>query len=232
MASALRHSERLNGKIGLVISGLNQASLDFWRHPRIAELYPELLFNIHCVIRASVPLMETARRAALDLAVSDAVAAQVAAYLERHIPEEMHHDEWLLDDLRVLGKDPAEVLKRVPPVAAAALVGSQYYWTLHAHPVAIMGYLAVLEGNPPSAPFLEEVIATTGLPREAFRTYLKHALLDPHHGAELNAALDAMPLTEQHSALLGVNAFQTVGALQAMFRELAGQPAAQAAGVR
>ncbi|HEV2177761.1 MAG TPA: iron-containing redox enzyme family protein [Terriglobia bacterium] len=232
MPRALRHSERLNGKIELVISGLNGASLNFWRHPRVCELYPELLFNIHCVIRASVPLMETARRAALDRAGSDAVAALVAAYLERHIPEEMHHDEWLLNDLRVLGKDPAEVLMRVPPVTAAALVGSQYYWALHAHPVAIMAYLAVLEGNPPSAPFLEEVIATTGLPREAFRTYLKHALLDPHHGAELNTTLDAMPLSEQHAVLLGVNAFQTVASLQAMFRELAEQAAAQPAGVR
>lgn len=232
MPRALRHSERLNAKIELVISGLNGASLAFWRNPRVSELYPELLFNIHCVIRASVPLLETVRQAALDRAGHDAVAALVAAYLERHIPEEMHHDEWLLDDLRVLGKDSAEVLMRVPPVTAAALVGSQYYWALHAHPVAIMAYLAVLEGNPPSAPFLEEVIATTGLPREAFRTYLKHALLDPHHGAELNTALDAMPLSEQHAVLLGVNAFQTVGSLQAMFRELAEQAAAQPAGVR
>ena len=230
MDGVLRHSERLNGKIELVIGALNRASLDFWRHPRICELYPELLFNIHCVIRASVPLMEAARHAALRCADNDPVAGLVAAYLERHIPEEMHHDEWLLDDLRVLGREPAQVLKRVPPVTAAALVGSQYYWALHVHPVAIVAYLAVLEGNPPSAPFLEDVITRTGLPREAFRTYLKHSLLDPHHGAELNQALDAMPLTEPQSALLGVNAFQTVGALRTLFQELAAQPVARAAG--
>ena len=232
MASALRHSERLNGKIALVISGLNQASQAFWSHPRVSGLYPELLFNIHCVIRASVPLMEAARRAALDRSGRDPVAARVAAYLERHIPEELHHDEWLLEDLQVVGVEPDEVLNRVPPVTAASLVGSQYYWALHVHPVAIMGYLAVLEGNPPSAPFLEGVIARTGLPRQAFRTYLKHSLLDPHHGAELNAALDAMPLSEQHSALLGVNAFQTVASLQAMFKELVEQVASRPRGVR
>ena len=34
---------------------------------------------------------------------------------------------------------------------AAALVGAQYYWIRHVHPVALLGYVMLLEGYPPSA---------------------------------------------------------------------------------
>ena len=212
----------LKRKVDLA-SGELFAALDrFWSQDDIAERYPELLFHIHCVVRATVPAMEAARRVAEARSGSDPVAAGMARYLGRHIPEELHHDDWLLDDIEALGVPRETVLRRVPPPAAAALIGSVYYWVLHAHPVAWMGYAAVTEGHPPSAEYLRAVMDRTGLPRDGFRTYLKHAQLDPHHSREMYAALDDMPLTAEHMSLLGVVAFQTIHLVAALFTALTG----------
>ena len=194
----------------------------FWSQPDLTERYPELLFHIHCVVRASVPAMEAVRRRAEELAASDPVAAGVATYLSHHIPEELHHDDWLMDDIVALGAEREAVLARIPSSTAAALAGTLYYWALHVHPVAWMGYAAVIEGHPPSDQFLADTMKRTGIPAEGFRTYLKHARLDPHHSREMDEALDALPLTAEHTALIGVVAFQTMHDLTALFEGLTG----------
>jgi hypothetical protein len=210
----------LRSKIRLA-SGRMFGALDrFWSQPDLTARYPELLFHIHCVVRASVPAMEAVRSRAEELAASDPVAAGVAAYLAHHIPEELHHDEWLLDDMVALGAQRDAVLARIPASTAAALVGTNYYWALHAHPVAWMGYAAVIEGHPPSDRFLTDTMERTGIPPEGFRTYLKHARLDPHHSREMDEVLDALPLTPEHAALIGVVAFQTLHDLTALFEGL------------
>jgi hypothetical protein len=218
--AAAGHGDVLRRKIALANGRMRAALERFWSQPDLALRYPELLFHIHCVVRATVPAMEAARREAQARAASDPVARAVESYLARHIPEELHHDDWLLDDIEVLGVPRAGIWRRVPSQPAAALIGSVYYWVLHAHPVAWMGYAAVTEGHPPSADYLGAVIQRTGLPRDAFRTYLKHAQLDPHHSRDMYAALDAMPLTPEQTALLGVVAFRTMQNLAALFEGL------------
>ena len=84
----------LRRKIGFVLPRLLEASDGLLTHPLVRKLYPEYLFTSHCVIRASVPLMETAKARAEELAPADPVAASLAPYLEQHIPEELDHDEW------------------------------------------------------------------------------------------------------------------------------------------
>ena len=83
-----------------------------------------------------------------------------------------------------------------------------------------MGYAAVTEGHPPSERFLLEVMERTGIPAEGFRTYLKHARLDPHHAREMDETLDSLPLTPEQSALIGVVAFNTMHHLTALFEGL------------
>lgn len=197
----------------------------FWSQPDLAVRYPELLFHMYCVVRATVPAMEAARKRAEELSATDTVASGVASYLARHIPEELHHDDWLLDDIVALGGSREELLRRIPPATAASAVGTVYYWVLHAHPVAWMGYASVSEGHPPSEQFLLDVMERTGIPNEGFRTYLKHARLDPHHAREMDETLDSLPLTAKHSALLGIVAFNTMHNVAAFFEALTGAKA-------
>jgi len=171
-------------------------------------------------MRSTVPLMEAAMRCARSKMGSDPVAAITADYFIQHIEEELHHDEWLLEDMLASGIEHSAVLSRIPPASIASLVGSQYYWVQHAHPVALFGYLFVLEGNPPSVQQLRAIQTRHGLPVAAFRTLIEHAETDLDHSEGLKRVLDQMPLQEQHSVLIALSAFQTIDKLSCVFEEL------------
>lgn len=220
--SALTSAEsgRLRRKIELVLPDLIGASRRLILDPRVADLYPEYLFTLHCIIRASVPLMETARRRAGELAPKDQVGAALAPYLDEHIPEELDHDEWLLEDLGVLDKDRSSILARPPPPTVAAAVGAQYYWILHYHPVALLGYIAVLEGYPPTIELLDDLVDRTGHSRAAFRTLIAHAELDPGHRDELDRLLDRLPVTQEQSTVMGLSALHSIRMLARAIEEL------------
>lgn len=192
----------------------------FAEHPRLRDLYPSYLRASHWIIRASIPLMETALVRARELAAEDPVAAGVAEYLEHHIDEELGHDEWLLEDLELLGHPRADVLGEVPSVAVAALVGAPYYWILHYHPVAVLGYIALLEGYPPRIEDVDMLIDRTGYDRQAFRTLIRHAELDPLHRDDLDEALDRLPLTPAHAAVVGLCALHSVEAFVRVMDDL------------
>jgi heme oxygenase-like protein len=178
-------------------------------HPRLAELWPEYLILQHQIIRATVPLTEAALARSRELDGADPLAAPLAAYFEEHVEEELDHDETLLGDLEVLKFDRATVLERIPSPAVAGLAGSQYYWILHHHPVAFLGYVALMEGYPPTPELIDTLIERTGYPREAFRTYEEHAELDPGHRDRLDRTIDSLPLEAGHEMAMGISAIAT-----------------------
>jgi hypothetical protein len=218
----MNHSRRLREKIELVAPGMHRTIHAFWTHPRIREMFPDLLYTTYCVGRSTVPLLESAFEVANARRESDPVASLVADYCAHHVPEERHHDENILDDLAILGVSRESVAHRIPSPTLAALIGAQHYWILNVHPIALLGYLEVLEGEPPVAEFLEEVIRRTGLPRAAFRTYFQHADVDRKHRDDLREALDRMPLSQEHASILAISAFQTVELVRRIFEELVG----------
>jgi hypothetical protein len=214
-------SERLRGKISLVLPVLVEAGRRLVEHPRATEIYPEYLFVSHCIIRASVPLMVTARDQASKAAEEDPVAASVAVYYEQHIDEELNHDEWLLDDLEAIGGDRSTFLLRPPPPVVAAVAGAQYYWIHHYHPVALLGYIAVLEGYPPSNALIDALRRNTGHSESAFRTLIAHSELDLHHRDEFDEMLDELPLTPEHASIIALSALSTVKLLARAFDSVA-----------
>jgi hypothetical protein len=223
--ATIGESRLLRAKLELALPMLLAAGRRLVRHPSIRELYPEYLFMSHCVIRASVPLMERARERARALR-GDAVAKIVAEYFDTHIDEERGHDEWLLQDLASLGIAREWALTRPPPATVAELVGAQYYWVEHYHPVALLGYVALLEGYPPVATEIEDLRQRTGYGPQAFRTLSLHAELDPHHGEELDAVLDSLVLTEQQRSLLGMSAIASVQGMTSAVNEVVDKAAA------
>ena len=211
----LTPSERLRIKVDLVAPTLAGSSGILLRHPRARELVPRYLAAGYYVARPTVPLMETALGRARELARDDAVAAGLVPYLERHIREEMHGDEpgaAALEDLVALGVDADDLRTGLPTPKIAALVGAQYYWILHHHPVGVLGFLQ-LERFHPRRDSVEQLIEITGLPREGFEQLLLHAELDIEHAAELDRVIDELPLEPYHERLIGVSAMQTIGLL-------------------
>jgi hypothetical protein len=146
--------------------------------------------------------------------------APLARFLELHVDEELGHDETLLDDLALLDHARDAVLERMPSPAVASLVGAQYYWIFHHHPIAFLGYVGVMEGYPPTDELVNTLVERTGFPREAFRTFSEHGELDPGHRDHLDRTLDALPLTERHEQVIGGAAIGTVALATHVLEEL------------
>ena len=213
-------SALVRSRLALMIPAAEHLAGRLCEHDRVDAIYPELLCLLHHTIRASVPLLETAEQRAAALAHDDPVAAGLVPYLREHAVEERHHDAWLLDDVAALGRDPHEITTRVPSPTIAAMVGAVYYWTLHYHPVAILGYLAVMEGTPPSVGLVDELQARSGHPADAFRTLRHHADVDPHHRAALWRLLDRLPLDPGQLEVVGTTAMHSLDLFVAAEQEI------------
>jgi hypothetical protein len=217
-------STALRVKLGLAAPALHAATAALWRPVGLRPRYIEYLYAMHALIRASVPLLERAALRCAELPPGDRLAGPLRQYFEEHAAEERGHDAWLLADLSAAGVDPAAALNRLPAPIVAELAGAQYYWVEHHHPVMLLGYILVLEGNAP-APWLANRLAElTGFPVAAFRTVRDHAELDSEHVAALDGLLDALPLTPAQEAALAVSALRTADGLTRLFRRLAAHP--------
>ena len=232
-------SVRLRAAMGLLLPALSGAGARLWYRADLAEVYPRYLVAMHQVIRASVPLMEDAvraLRAAGDSGAGDSGAGDrragdrrtgdrlIVDYLERHIPEERGHDDWVLEDLERLGHSVDGILGVHPYPAVAALAGAQYYCIRHHDPAAIIGYIAQLEGYPPDEALLAAAAERTGLPFAAFRTMRKHAHLDPHHRRDLDLLVDALPPDPHRSALITTAALEAGAALITLIEQVCARP--------
>jgi hypothetical protein len=202
-------SARIRSELAATVGPLTAACTALVEHRRLRELWPEYLVLQHQIIRATVPLTRVSLETTRAVPQADRLREPLAEYLEEHVDEELGHDDGLLDDLESLGLARAEVLARMPSAEVAELVGAQYYWIHHHHPAAFLGYVALMEGYPPTPELIETLAARTGYPPEAFRTFDQHAELDPGHKDHLDRTLDALPLTEADEEAIVTSATTT-----------------------
>jgi hypothetical protein len=168
--------------------------------------YVDYLCIMHQIIRASVPLMALAIE---HCDQTNPVHRKLSIYLEKHVKEENGHPAIVLSDLRAAGIFKEDVLARSPHSSVVQMVGSQYYWILHHSPIALLGYIAFLEGSPPTAGFIEFWKSATDLPKEAFASLALHAVADLRHNVELYAFIDDLNLDKASEDLIGLSAMQT-----------------------
>lgn len=212
------HSEALRRKIALVSARHAAVSHALWSHHAFGHLYPDLLAVVYGVIRASVPLMEAARDA-LGGHAQDQLTSALDAYFRRHIPEETGHDEWVLEDLQTLRDGPDPRWSTSSP-SVATLVGAQYYWLRHLHPLTLLGYIAVIEGDPVDIALVQDVGRRHGLPESSLRAYVRHGHLDLAHSADLDVLLNTLALTRSQEGWIAQSAFHTVAWLTTILEEL------------
>jgi hypothetical protein len=200
---------------------LDAASAAFWTCADLRDRLPHFFVELYSIVHGGLAIMDLAfhRAGALSLK-GDPVALPLAQYLAQHREEERHHDTWLLEDMQACGMDRAAVEGRIARGPVAALLGAQMYWIEHEHPVAFLGYMAAVEGNPPTRAHLESIRAQTGFPPAAFRCMLEHADADVAHAEELRTVLDELPLTARHHELIALSAFETIETLARLFEDL------------
>jgi hypothetical protein len=226
--NALRAGTALRIKLALVAPALHAASGRLWEPPGLRDRYARYLQAMHFVLRASVPLMERAAGRCAAAGPADPVAGPLGRYLARHADEERGHEDWLARDLAALAGDPVLALEVVPPPTAARLVGPASYWADYYHPVALLGYIAVLEGNAPAPGLADWIAERAGVPATAVSTVREHAALDLAHGEEVLRLLDALPLTGAQAQAVSVVALHTAGALIGLLASLTEQTAVPA----
>lgn len=215
-----RAADRLRDAIELGLPTLRAAATRLLSAEPAETIYREYLATMHATVRASVPLMQAALARARELAADDPVARRLVDYLPEHIEEEAGHDDWLLDDLEAIGVPRYSILTRTPSRRIAAVVGAQYYWILHGHPVALIGYMAVLERHAPSPAVIDRLVDRTGFDRRAFRTMIEHADLDRGHAEDVFRVADAVPARDRLVDLLESSAVHTVLGMAAVLDEI------------
>jgi len=218
--TVLSNSMLMRTKMQLTCTAANAAFAAFWARDDLGEVVPAFLVVLQQIMRATVPLLETARDRAAELAATDELCAALEGYYGKHAEEEQNHDIWGLEDLAAVGYPTEAVLDMVPLPDIAAMMGAQYYWIHHHHPVMLIGCIAVLEGGPPSEALIKRLEQETGLGPKAFRTYRFHGEVDPHHRDDLDRAVDRMPLTKQHLGLIGISATHTANMLAASINRI------------
>lgn len=205
----------LRTKLSPTTPVLRAATAALWRPGGLRERYLRYLTAMHPLVRASVPLLERAVERCAER--GGPAAERLSAYCVRHAAEERDHDAWLLEDLAAAGAAPAAV----PHPLVVELVGAQYYRVEHEHPVALLGYIAVLEGNAPGPRLADRLTEATGLPARAFRTVREHAELDGGHLDDLYRVLDRLALPPHLQTAVSVSALHTTHLLTRLFLALA-----------
>jgi hypothetical protein len=216
--NALSNSQRLCGRLDLIAPWALAPSTRLVDHPELRLVYPEFRIMCYSISRGYDVLLRAVLDRARDLAVLDPVAAAVAHYLPEYIEEEADEDH--LADLEVLGYKRAEVEARTASARVAALVGSQYFWSLQVHPVAVLGAIQVAEGYSPPVETIEELIARSGYPRTAFAALFEHAERDIEHRAHLHRVMDDLELSRSLESLISLSAFQALSLLGEAMNEI------------
>jgi hypothetical protein len=204
-------SARLSAKLDLVHGAFGAYARKLWSGPDARIVYPVYLRVMHAVVRSAVPLMEAAL-AETARGGADVLTIALGDYYAHHKKEEAGHDRWLLEDLAETGHDPSEAEDQIPPPAVASMVGAQYYWIRHFHPVALLGHIAAIEAYHPPAGFARRLADVTGYPMTAFRAIARHEVLDIHHRRDLFELIDRIPLKAQHEKMMAVSGMHTVEA--------------------
>lgn len=221
----MSYSRVLRAKLEWMRRPLDAALERLWAESDQARAYSRFLVHLHHVIRASVPLMQAARLRSLERASSDPVCAGLAEYLAVHIDEERGHDEWALEDLDAAGVGRQAALACAPPAQTAVLVGAQSYWIEHHHPIALLGYILLLEDGPTDADrFLDELRARSGFPEAAFRTMRHHGHLDAAHRDDLDRFVDRLPLQRMHKDAIGVSLAHSAASMAECILALSASP--------
>lgn len=157
----------------------------------------DLLSFWYQVIVASEPLLEEAIARLSD----EGFEGELKAFYRKHLRDEMHHAEWLQEDLA-----GHQIAFRIE---AAKLAGTQYYLIKHLHPVCLMGYMQVLEGATPEDSFIEQAKMELG-PRA--RTWLLHVKDDPGHYEELCS----LPIPEEYQGMVEMSRQETIKLLEGL----------------
>jgi pyrroloquinoline quinone (PQQ) biosynthesis protein C len=126
------------------------------------------------------------------------------AAMSEYISEETGHEEWILNDIRACGADPAPVRTGDPDLPAELLVSYAYDTIARGNPVGFLGMVLVLEGTSTAvasqaARALQRSLA---LPPGAFTYLASHGELDVAHTRFFETLVNRLADTHDRAAMV------------------------------
>lgn len=165
------------------------------------------------IIKASTDIMAVARDSLMCENSNN--KQQLFEYLNEHIEEESGHYEWVVEDLGAVTDDVPGNMLRTQTSSVIAVPGCAYYSIRNESPWAVLGYIAVMEGSPPSDATLDDVAKACDVPSSALRTLKIHGDLDVGHIDELYDFIDSCVFSEYEYLAINRMAIMTINSYAA-----------------
>jgi hypothetical protein len=156
----------------------------------ISTLNPTTFFANLAFLLSSVVASESLLQDAISSleARSNCGADEVLLnYYRAHLQEERGHFAWLREDLLSANVEIAPIDF---DTYAMQMIGQQYFMIKHVHPAALLGYLAVVEGDPTPLDVIDILEGRFGKPLLRFARF--HAEKDLEHRLDLFKTMDAL----------------------------------------
>ncbi|TCS63392.1 TenA family transcriptional regulator [Varunaivibrio sulfuroxidans] len=158
-----------------------------------AALYAKYLAEAYHHVRFTVPLL---KQAAGRCGPADTIYKKALAH---YIEDERGHQEWILNDIRALGRDEQAVRRGHGGLACRVMVAYARFAIDEISPYALLGMVHVLEGMSVAlaqnvAQSVAQAIAADfqGSPPDAFSYLTSHGALDTEHVAFFETLLDTI----------------------------------------
>jgi len=121
-----------------------------------------------------------------------------------YISEEIGHQEWILNDIRVIGGDAEAVRHGQCAIETELMVAYAYDTVMRGNPVGLFGMVFVLEGTSVSlATQAAQVLQTSlDLPTSAFSYLSSHGSLDMTHIEDFRGVVNRLESAADREAVL------------------------------
>lgn len=191
-----------------LVTRTDEARRAFETNPRVLQIvangltvdrYRNLLLELYHVVWHFNP---TCAAAASRVADSH---SEVRYFLYDHMMEEKGHEEWVVNDLEVVGVSRQEVLRYRPSNPLLALNGYNYWAADRRNPCSVLGMVYALEviasvyGGPIAAAIKESLLLEDD---RGISFISSHVTMDTEHMAELRLILNRIHDSEAHDAIV------------------------------
>lgn len=126
------------------------------------------------------------------------------AAIVHYIDDEYGHEQWILDDMRACGADPAQVTSGGPSRATELMVSYAWDTIQRNNPIGFFGMVYVLEGTSAllATRAATQMQVTLALPGTAFRYLLSHGSIDQEHVKFLEKLVNRFETPEDRDTLV------------------------------
>lgn len=191
-----------------LIARTDEARRNFETNPRVLQIvanglsverYRRLLLELYHVVWHFNPTCAAAASRVDDQ------HSEIRYFLYDHMMEEKGHEEWVVNDLEVVGVGRQEVLRYRPSNALLALNGYNYWAADRRNPCSVLGMVYALEviasvyGGPIAAAIKDSLLLEGDL---GISFISSHVTMDAEHLAELRLVINKIHDSESKDAIV------------------------------